>query len=195
MHIVTSRAIDLAQVCPVSHSQSLSLGKLGLWWKSQWTKWRGVKLLASKALLLKKIYVKVVNEWKTNIRHEWDWVFDYPILFKCAEQDFKNIIPGQSHPVQSNKYCSCLFNKKYYCSMLRTDWWCMRMNEIYCSISFNLVYLIKSHLYWCNINKSCSKNKKQTHKIQLNLCKIQVLMRTNEMLWYKWDKTTVMNGK
>ena len=46
-------------------------------------------------------------------------------------------------------------------------------------LSFNLIYpinLIKSRLYWWNINKTHSKTKDQTHGIQLNSAKMQVLM-------------------
>ena len=80
---------------------------------------------------------------------------------------------------------------KNYCSMTWLDQWWARLNEIYCSIlliSFNFVYIVKSYLFWWSINKSCSKTKEQTHEIQLNFCKIQVLMRTKKILWYKWNK-------
>ncbi len=63
------------------------------------------------------------------------------------------------------------------------------MKEIYHSLSFislilfNLIYLVKSCLYWWNINKTHSKTKEQMQEIQINSAKIQVLMRTNEILW------------
>jgi hypothetical protein len=45
-----------------------------------------------------------------------------------------------------------------------------------------------SFISW-NLNITHSKTKEQTHEIQLSSAKIHVLMRTNEILWYKQYKT------
>jgi len=58
---------------------------------------------------------------------------------------FLNTIPSQSPLAQSKKNISHFFNKNYH-SLTRLDWWWIRLNEIYYSISvitlisFNLIY-------------------------------------------------------
>ncbi len=102
----------------------------------------------------------------------------YPAPFKWTQWYLKKI----PLPVSL-----ILFNQKILLPLI--DQTGLVVNEIERDLSFNLINIIKSYLYWWNINKSHSKTKQQTHEIPLNLCKIQVLMRTNKLLWYKWDKT------
>jgi len=93
---------------------------------------------------------------------------------------FLNTIPSQSPLFQTKKKHFPLFQQK----LPFADQTRLVMNEIEWNILFNLcnhINLIQSHLYWWNINKSCSKTKEQTCEIQLNFCKIRVLMRTSKI--------------
>ncbi len=114
----------------------------------------------------------------------------YPVSFKWTEWNFEKLLfPVSLIPRSIKRILFRLIQQKIPFddrtrSVVNANEWELSFNLVNLN-NLDLIGLIKSSLNWWNINKSHSKTKKQTHKIQLNFCKIQVLMKTNKILWYK----------
>ncbi len=105
----------------------------------------------------------------------------YPVKFKWTERDFKTIL-FPVNLIVFNKKIPFLFIQP---KLLFDDWTRSVAKEIYHSISFIPLNLI----YTDEISIKLIQELKNKQKIQLNSFKIQVLMRTNEIIWHKGDKT------
>ncbi len=104
--------------------------------------------------------------------------FGFWLIQFCSNEQkriFLNPAPSQSHPVLSKNNIPIHWTKN------TVRWLEQTGGEQKLYILFNLINLVKSHLYWWNINKPHSKTKEQTHEIQLNFCEIQVLTRSYEI--------------